>query len=147
MKAKEKPTEAEAQAREFIRENEPLLNDGGESTVGHIITQGSEIVVALSGEAVEAANELTNVKNLLADAISDPKTPPKRVHILEMQEKRLQKEYDRKNAEFERFAAFLERAHARYEKCASGVEPASPEPDVASDEDKRGFFARLFGRA
>ena len=103
-------TEAERRARVFVHENAPLIDEGGVSTLERIVVQGSPIVGALSDETVEVGKKLENATYALADAINDPKTPPMRVHKLEMERDGLKKAYDETSAACERCRALWEHA-------------------------------------
>ena len=118
MSAERGESTIEARAREFVRENESLLGSAGSSTLARIFTQGTEISTSLSGELVQAANQLTQANKDLAAAIRDPKTPPKRIHALEVRRPTLIREWERKNGAFKALSTFLDRVQALYSERA-----------------------------
>ncbi len=109
-------TDIEREAREFIEENEPLLNEGGISTLQKVFVQGAPITTDLSAEAVETANELAAATNALAEAIRNPATRPRKTFELEREIDRLKPIYERKKRAFDDFSALVERVKAAYEQ-------------------------------
>lgn len=140
----------EREAREFIAENEPLLPDARQSTLGHIIVQGSEIATRLSDEIVAEMDERTKAANELEAAIRDPKTKPKRLHVLETRHSALEggARKSTKDETFDRLSGVLERAIA-LAKPAERAEPVVA--DASRGESGKGlnrarpWWKRLFG--
>ena len=112
-------SEAEEQAERFISENEPLLEEGGPSALGRVITHGANIATALSNETIQLSDELVAATNELAAAIGDPQTSPSSIDALEKRRAELRPIYDRKAAAFDRFSAFMDRVQAAYHERAS----------------------------
>jgi hypothetical protein len=75
----EQPKGAEAEARVFVAENEPLLERATLATLHRIILHGSDIAKQLSDEEVEEMNAKAGTLNTLAAAINDADTPPARI--------------------------------------------------------------------
>ncbi len=101
-------TDVEREARAFMVENAPLLEDGGASALGRVFVQGANISTALSQEAVDAAKHAETVTRTLAEAISNPATPATRIHELETERPRAKEIYEHRSAVFEQFAEFLD---------------------------------------
>lgn len=133
--------QTEHEVREYIRENGPLLDHAGSSTLQRIIITGSNLSVKLSAESVEAGKKLTNLTNNLAAAIRDKHTSPKQIHALEVQRPALKKDFDNKSEAFAELAAFLDDA------IKASEERDEPDSLPTELERKPSFLARLFRRA
>src|SRR5215217_2349307 len=112
----ESQSDVEREAREFIEENEPLLNEGGISTLQKIYVQGAPITTDLSAEAVEATNELADATKALAEATRNPATRPRETFEREREIDRLKPIQERKNRGFEDFSAFMDQVEAAYDQ-------------------------------
>ena len=112
----ESQSDVEREAREFMEENELLLNEGGISTLQKIYVQGAPITTDLSAEAVEATNELAAATKALAEATRNPATRPRETFEREREIDRLKPIQERKNRAFEDFSAFMDRVKAAYDQ-------------------------------
>ncbi len=112
----ESQSDVEREAREFMEVNEPLLNEGGISTLQKIYVQGAAIAQDLSADAVETTNALTAATKALAEATRNPAAKPRETFEREREVERLKPIHERKTAAFEEFSAFIDRVKAAYEE-------------------------------
>jgi len=108
------PTDVEQGAREFMEENEALLEEEGIAALQRIIEQGVNLYTALSVETVEAANHAAEAARNLAEAIRNTSFPPRRVEELETEHARALEVYEHRNRVFEDFSSFMEQALSVY---------------------------------
>jgi hypothetical protein len=112
----------ETEAKQFIEENELLLDSGFGSTeagtlatseiLGRIVVHGGEIANNLSAEIVYEIDERVRATNTVTDAIKDPHTSPARIKKLEDERTRIaiSQESSTKQATFEQLSSLIERA-------------------------------------
>jgi hypothetical protein len=112
----ESQSDVEREARGFMEENEPLLNEGGVATLQKIYVQGAALLKDLSADAVETTNELTTATQALTEAIRNPAAKPRETFELEKTVERLKPIRERKQSAFEEFSAFIDRAKRAYEE-------------------------------
>ena len=102
----------EQQARDFMEENRPLLDDGELVAINRVFTLGARISVALSAQAVEAANEATAATKAVTNAVRNRSTPAARLNRLEKKRKELTEIAARKRQQFEEFDDFMKEVEA-----------------------------------
>lgn len=102
----------EQQAKDFVEENRPLLDGGEPVAIDRVFAQGARIAVALSAEAVEAANKATAATRELTTAVRNRATPAVELNRLEKKRKRLTEISARKRQRFKEFDDFMEEAEA-----------------------------------
>jgi hypothetical protein len=112
----------EDEAKQFIADNELLLDSGFGSTeagtlatseiLGRIVVHGGEIANKLSAEVVYEMDERVRATNAVTDAIKDPRSTPKSIKELEDERTRvaISQEASTKQATFEQLSSLLERA-------------------------------------
>ena len=139
----EQPKGAEAEARVFVAENEPLLERATPATLHRIIQHGSEIATQLSDEVVEEMNAKTSTLNTLDAAINDADTPPASIQELEQERIRVQAEQSTRQETLEGLSDLLERAITlREEREIVGAPFPADDPDLVAGEEpdvSRGF--------
>ena len=139
----EQPKGAEAEARVFVAENEPLLERATPATLHRIILHGSDIAKQLSDEVVEEMNAKAGKLNTLAAAINDADTPPARIQELEEERMRVEAEQNTRQETLEGLSDLLERAITlREEREMVGAPFPADDPDFVADEApdaSRGF--------
>ncbi len=102
----------EQQAKDFVEENRPLLDDGEPMAINRVFTQGARISVALSAEAVEAANEATAATREVTRAVRNRATPAVVLNRLEKKRKELAEIAATKRQRFEEFDDFMKEVEA-----------------------------------
>lgn len=102
-------SDIEREALGFIKENEPLLEQGSPTVLGQIFVQGANITTALSEEAVTATNRAASVMRTLAEAIRNPATPAVRLQQLEEESARAKALHEHRSQMFQKFSDFMQR--------------------------------------
>jgi hypothetical protein len=110
----EPQSDVEREAKEFMEENELLLNVGGYATLQKVVMQASRIAKDLSAERIEAADRLKTAARDFGKAVRDPTTRPLMMHRLELEQEQAKEVLDRKERIGEDFNAFFERAVSAY---------------------------------
>ena len=95
--------------RGFIEENEPLLAEASSTTLERVFVHGANIFTTISDEVIEGTQLATAAKNALAAAIRNPATPPRRLHELDVEEKRASEVYEARTAASQQLNDFLGR--------------------------------------
>lgn len=103
----------EGEARRFIEENEPLLDEGTVTVLGRVFVQGANMTTDLSAWAVEASNQAERVIRTLTEAIKDPSTPAPRLQDLESERTRALELHEHRGKVFQEFVEFLDRVSAQ----------------------------------
>ena len=160
--------EAQREAIAFMEENEPFIEDGGPSTLQRIVIDGSTILIKLGKELQESTEALTKNQWALVDA-TEKKAPTKKLHALEVEERRLKRVISVKKAAHDHFDTFWNRANGAYrerlveDECKVVVNPygvtiddrgilretyeGKPTPAAAESKPpkRRNIFSRIFG--
>lgn len=97
----------EQQAKDFVEENRPLLDGGEPVAINRVFTLGARISVALSAEAVEAANGATAATEKVTNGVRNRSTPAVELNRLEKKRKELSEIAARKRQRFLEFDDFM----------------------------------------
>jgi hypothetical protein len=112
----------ERAARDFISENEPLLQERSSSAVQRIHLQATRIATALTDECAEAGRRTAEATRALTEGIGNPATPPQRLDELEKEKDKLKEVFERKSQAVRTFDRFLERAKLAYRQRSGEAE-------------------------
>jgi len=102
----------EQRAKDFMEENRPVLDGGEPVAINRVFTLGARISVALSAEAVEAANETTAATKEVTRAVRNRSTPAATLNRLEKKRIKLAEISTRKRQQFEEFDDFMKEVEA-----------------------------------
>lgn len=127
-------SDIEREARRFVEENEPLLDEGSVTVLQRVYVHGADIVTVLSKEAVEAANHAESVIRQLTRSIKKRQTPAVIIQKLERKRSDALKIHEHRSKVFEAYAEFLDRVHSIIERIEVGDADAADNPAVQDAE-------------
>lgn len=127
-------SDIEREARRFVEENEPLLDEGSVTVLQRVYVRGADIVTVLSKEAVEAANHAESVIRKLTRSIKNRQTPAVIIQKLEKERSDALKIHEHRSNVFEAYAEFLDRVHSSIDRIEAGEADIADNPAVQEAE-------------